>query len=808
MSARILLPALLLASLAVPAGAAEDATYRAEIRRTAYGIPHIKAEDWAGLGYGHGYAYAQDNYCVAMRGIIAATGRSAEFFGESGGDVAADFVLRFLFGSKAEFRRRWRLVPSSPAVQLADGFAAGMNRYLRDTGVNRLPTGANGCRGADWVHEIDGVDLAMMLSRVALQGSSDQSIVRSAIFNAADGGARTASGSGAFDFRQLRGDLGRFARALGDAENGSNAIAVGRGLSRTGKGLLLANPHQPWSGTTSFYQVHLTIPDVYDVAGATLHGLPVVGIGFNRNVAWTHTVAFSTRFTLYELSLDPGNRLRYRYNGRYRNMSSKTVRIKVKLADGTLENRRRTFYSTHFGPIVDLGEVSSLLAGWPLFGSTAYAIRDANLDRGVAMLEQYIRMGQAQDMASFTQALQGIGVPVFHTLAADRAGEAFYGEVATVPRLTARQLNDCRPGIWGVLIGTFTNQAVLTLDGTRSSCEWGTDADSPRGTNLAGYAARPTLLTTDYVANGNDSYWLSNARTPLTGYPTLYGWLGHEGMQQQLRTRIGHLMIEERRQAADGLSAFPGFTLTTLKKLLYRNRVYAAELVLDDVLRICAGLSGAANTPEGRARRACDALRRWDRKVDLNSRGAQVFTEFWRRVRAEAASLFTNVVDESFWATDFDPGDPLNTPRGIDVGSNRGLVIDALSNAVLALDTAGVALNARWRDVQYVMRGERRIPIHGGDGDMGVFGAVSASLRQGGYTDVRAGNSYIAAVTWDGTDCPVAHTVLVPGQSDNPRSRYYRDQAIRYSAKKWIRFPYCEARISRGQRGKTLEIEE
>ena len=77
--------------------------YQAEIRRTAYGIPHIKADDWSGLGYGYGYAYAQDNFCVAMRAIVDATSRSAEFFGESGGDLTADFVLRFLFGTKAEF---------------------------------------------------------------------------------------------------------------------------------------------------------------------------------------------------------------------------------------------------------------------------------------------------------------------------------------------------------------------------------------------------------------------------------------------------------------------------------------------------------------------------------------------------------------------------------------------------------------------------------------------------------------------------------------------------------------------------------
>ena len=714
-----------------------------------------------------------------------------------------------MFGTKEEFLETWQSDPDSPAVKLTRGFAAGMNRYLEDTGVDALPAGANGCRDAEWVAEIDEVDLAMMLSRLALQGSSDQSIVRRAIYNAADS-PTAASASAVVDFDQLSRDLGRFARSLGNSENGSNAIAVGRDLSRTGKGLLLANPHQPWAGTTSFYQVHLTIPDTYDVAGAALHGLPLVGIGFNQDIAWTHTVAFSTRFTLYELQINPNNRLQYIYDGSYRDMTAKTVAISVKLADGSLEERQRTFYSTHFGPIVDLGEVSSLLRGWPIFNGTAYAIRDANLHRGVSMLEQYIAMGQATDMTTFTQALEGIGVPVFHTLAADRAGEAFYGEVAAVPQLTASQLESCAPGIWGLLIRTFTNDAVLTLKGTDSACEWGTDSDSPSGTNLAGYAARPTLRTTDYVANSNDSYWLSNATMPLTGYGTRYGWLGRENTQQMLRTRLGHLMIAERRAATDGLGASPGFTLSTLKRLLYRNRVYAAELVLDDVLGICDGIASsvAANTPEGRARRACQVLRGWDRKVDLNSRGVQVFTEFWQRIRAQAASAFTNVVGASFWGTKFDPADPLNTPHGIDVATNRDLVIESLSGAVLALQAAEVPLNARWRDVQYVTRRETRIPIHGGDGNMGVYGAISAGLRPGGYTDVSAGNSYIVAVTWANTSCPIAHTVLVPGQSDNPASRYYRDQARLYSAKRWTRFPYCEATIVRTQRGRTLEIEE
>ena len=41
----------------------DEPPMRAEIVRTSFGIPHIKADNFKGLGYGYGYAFSQDNYC-------------------------------------------------------------------------------------------------------------------------------------------------------------------------------------------------------------------------------------------------------------------------------------------------------------------------------------------------------------------------------------------------------------------------------------------------------------------------------------------------------------------------------------------------------------------------------------------------------------------------------------------------------------------------------------------------------------------------------------------------------------------------
>ena len=40
--------------------------YSVDIRWTSYGIPHILAEDYGSLGYGMGYAFAKDHYCIPV----------------------------------------------------------------------------------------------------------------------------------------------------------------------------------------------------------------------------------------------------------------------------------------------------------------------------------------------------------------------------------------------------------------------------------------------------------------------------------------------------------------------------------------------------------------------------------------------------------------------------------------------------------------------------------------------------------------------------------------------------------------------
>jgi acyl-homoserine-lactone acylase len=208
-----------------PPPPAPELTYSAEIRRTEYGIPHIRANDWGSLGYGFGYAYAQDNYCVAMREIVFAAGRSAELMGEEMGNTESDFLFRFLNGGKEAFAEQFVSELPQFARDLAEGYSRGMNRYLEETGLDNLPEGDLGCRNAEWVYAIDSVDLFLFLRREALRGSSEQGIFRRAILatTGPDGGGALEPAA----MEQAVEALEDVAAELRDIDRGSNGLALG-----------------------------------------------------------------------------------------------------------------------------------------------------------------------------------------------------------------------------------------------------------------------------------------------------------------------------------------------------------------------------------------------------------------------------------------------------------------------------------------------------------------------------------------------------------------------------------------------------
>ena len=82
---------------APPRGSAPDG-YEVTIRRDAYGVPQVVASDWGSLGYGEGFAFAQDHACTLADQVVRARGDRARYFGRGERDAHfnSDLVVRAL----------------------------------------------------------------------------------------------------------------------------------------------------------------------------------------------------------------------------------------------------------------------------------------------------------------------------------------------------------------------------------------------------------------------------------------------------------------------------------------------------------------------------------------------------------------------------------------------------------------------------------------------------------------------------------------------------------------------------------------
>ena len=757
--------------------------FSADITRTTHGIVHVKAADFRSLGYGLAYAYAQDNLCMFADSLLTIRGERSQYFGgearataRKGDEYGAASGFMDLKNEDSDFffkgyldidqLRAGYAAGAREPRDLLEGYVAGYNRYLKDNAGN-YPAA---CKDAKWVKPMTVDDMVLVLAEKALHASGEV-FAKEVVAGARDATATVASRS---PRRKLDPSflLARLDKVVHQGF-GSNALAVGKDMSASGHGLLLGNPHFPWTSTDRFYQAHLTVPGRYDVMGVVLGGLPVVVIGFNKDVAWSHTVTAATHFTTFKLALDAGDSTgtTYLVDGEKNKMTSKTVSVDILMADGTTTKRTKTFYFSKQGAIIVKPE-----AGLTWNSTTAYVLADPN--RGnTRMLEQWLGIGTATSVQMLKTSLDTVvGLPWVNTVAADRAGNALYADASVVPRVTTDKFaGNC-----------LLMPALVLFDGSRSACAWGQDANTPPG--IFSPANAPAMLRTDYVGNSNDSYWLTNARSLLTGpaplgYSPLYG---KTGVEQRLRTRIGFIQFEELAQQGHQ------FQLSDLQTLVFADRIHAAELVLPELLAACPANDAALA-------QACTALAAWDRHANLDSRGAVLFREFWT-----AASQIPNK-----WKVPLDPADPVHTPNGVAPAALPAMFA-ALKTAVQKLQSLNIPLDARLGDYQGETRNGVRTPLHGGVGDIdGSYNSLrmSTGLTATGYNNVYWGTSYVQTVTFDDAG-PVAQAMLVYGQSTDPKSPYYADQLPPYSRKEWPSLPFTEASINADPNRKKVTLTE
>lgn len=199
---------------------------------------------------------------------------------------------------------------------------------------------------------------------------------------------------------------------------GSNGIAIAPANARDHHALLLINPH------TSFYfrsELQMTSDAGLNAYGAVTWGQFFIYQGFNDRLGWMHTSSGvdNVDFFLETIVKRDGN-LYYRYGDELRPIRTSTISIRYRTPTGDLATKTFTVYRTHHGPIVGRR------------GDKWLSI--ALMQKPVEALSQSFLLTKARDYAAFMKVMELKANSSNNTVLADADGDIAYLHPQFIPR--------------------------------------------------------------------------------------------------------------------------------------------------------------------------------------------------------------------------------------------------------------------------------------------------------------------------------------------------------------------------------------
>jgi len=367
--------------------------YNVTIYRDTWGVPHIFGNKDGDTAYGLAYAHAEDDFKTIQDIMLALKGRLALEYGK---DAAPnDYMVQLL--------KIWQVVEdryskdiSKEVQDICEAYADGLNHYAL-LHPNEVIRG---------MFPIDGKDVvAGFVHRTPLMFGLDK-VLGQLVINEDPNIA-------------LNNKL-KIENPFDNTLLGSNVIAVSPSRSADQFTRLAINSHQPWTGPVAWYEAHLHSEEGWNVNGGLFPGSPVVLVGHNKNLGWSHTVNSPDLIDVYELEINPENKNKYFFEGEWKDLQVSKISIPVKLIGPFSWTFHREALRSIHGPVIRNEQ-------------GAFAIRFSGSGE-VRHVEQWFRMNKSKNLKDFTNAMKMMALPMFNTVYADKVGNIFYVYNALLPK--------------------------------------------------------------------------------------------------------------------------------------------------------------------------------------------------------------------------------------------------------------------------------------------------------------------------------------------------------------------------------------
>jgi acyl-homoserine lactone acylase PvdQ len=504
--------------------------------------------------------------------------------------------------------------------------------------------------------------------------------------------------------------------------SGSNGIAIAPANTIAKRALLLINPH------TSFFfraEAQMVSEEGLNTYGALTWGQFFIYQGFNDRAGWMHTSSSVDQMDEYlETIVQKGDQYFYRYGGEERPVTVSRITVPYKTATG-MARKEFTVYRTHHGPVV-----RSVDGKWVTIRLMQEPVK--------ALTQSYTRT-KARNYREFRQTMELHTNSSNNTIFADAEGNIAYFHANFIPRRDTR-FDWTRP-----------------VDGSNPATEWGA---------LLSIDESPHLLNpaTGWLYNTNNSPWsAAGPNSPKKADYPAYVDNGNENARAVHALRV----LQNRKD----------FTLQGLRDAAYDSYLTAFTDLIPSLLR-AYDETPAGNPLKAKLAEQIGVLRNWDLRWSVSSVPTALAIawgdEAGRRVvgsEARAAGL----TNDEFLARrvsaqhKLEALDAASTRLATDFGTwktpwgeiNRFQRLSA--DIVHPFSDAGASIpvgftSARW-------------------GSLASFGARSYRGSKKVYGT--SGNSFVAVVEFG--DSVRASAVTAGGQSGNPASKHFNDQAQRYA---------------------------
>ncbi len=405
-------------------------TNSVEVYYDTYGIPHIYAQTEEDASRALGYVHAQDRLWQMELLRRVARGRLSEVFGKELLDTDRFFLALGI--DEASKKAVAKLDRNSPAMELSQAYLDGINQFV-DDGAAPIEFYLTGIKKEHFaLHDIYNT-VGYMAFSFAMAHKTDPLLTT----------IRNKLGPKYLEDLQIGSDtstvwIGNYKRQLPDISRneitalvtkvlarlplpqfeGSNSWVIAPGKTKSGKVILGNDPHIGFDQPSVWYEAHISTP-TYEKYGYHLAGVPFPLLGHDRNLAYGLTMFENDDIDFYYEEPHPTDRSKYKTAHGWKEYELLSRTIKVKDSENVTFNYRKTVH----GPI--LNAIAEQITGKrPVSMSWIYT----KLENRV--LDALYGMSRAKNITEFQTALPHIHSPGLNVMYGDAEGNVAWWATA------------------------------------------------------------------------------------------------------------------------------------------------------------------------------------------------------------------------------------------------------------------------------------------------------------------------------------------------------------------------------------------